>query len=352
VIAVGMGRARYIRLPNERLQASALLVSSPQPNESETRLTEGANLKLPIILDCDPGIDDAFSIAMAIASDHFDIKGVTTTYGNVGLRQTTNNALRIIDWLGVDIPVYCGIDRALIGSVVDASAYHGASGLEAPAIGEPTSKPKKTHAVDFIIDTLRNARKRITIVASGPLTNVAVALRVAPDIVSNIDRIVFMGGSTDYGNDSPSAEFNMLCDPYAAQIILEADIPKTMFGLNVTHQIIATEERVRKMRLLGNEAGRVFADMAVYFERIYRERYGFDGSALHDPCTIAWLLQPQLFETRRMRVDVELNSGLSFGRTVHDIWDISGKGCKTDVAIGADSDKFFALLTELLARLR
>jgi len=309
-------------------------------------------LSTKIIMDCDPGIDDAFSIAMAVASDELDVIGITTTYGNVGLDHTTNNTLRILDWLGSDIPVYQGIDRALLGTLVDASEYHGATGLEAPEIGQPTSTPQAKDAVSFLIETLRSSSSKITIVASGPLTNLAVMLRLAPDVVPKIERIVFMGGSTDYGNDSPAAEFNMLCDPHAAQIVLDADVPKTMFGLNVTHQVIATPQRVQAMRDLGNDAGRVFADMSVFFEKVYRERYDFDGSALHDPCTVAWLLRPDLFETRQMRVDVETNGGLSFGRTVHDIWNIAGKEYHTDVALNADADGFFELLTTLLSKLR
>ena len=235
---------------------------------------------------------------------------------------------------------------------MDASQYHGANGLEASELGPPSSAEQALDGVSFLISTLRASQQKITIVATGPLTNLAIMLRIAPDVASKIERIVFMGGSTDYGNDSPAAEFNMLCDPHAAQIILSSNIPKTMFGLNVTHQIIATPSRVQVMRNIGNDSGRVFADMCVFFEKVYRERYGFDGSALHDPCTIAWLLQPELFETRKMRVDVETNSGLSHGRTIHDIWNIAGKDCHTDVAIGADGEGFFTLLNKLLAKLR
>nr|WP_275078203.1 nucleoside hydrolase [Pseudovibrio axinellae] len=177
-------------------------------------------------------------------------------------------------------------------------------------------------------------------------------LRLAPDVASKIEQIVFMGGSTDYGNDSPAAEFNLLCDPHAAQIVLDADIPKIMFGLNVTHQVIATPQRVQAMRDIGNDAGRVFADMSVFFEKVYRERYGFKGSALHDPCTVAWLLKPELFATRKMRVDVETNQGISFGRTVHDIWNLAGKECNTEVALRADSNGFFELLNSLLVKFR
>ena len=305
----------------------------------------------PVILDCDPGIDDAFSLAMAVASDDLDILGITTTYGNVGLEHTTTNALRVLDWLGADVPVYKGIDRALLGVVVDAAAVHGATGMEAPEIGPPTSTPQAEDAISFLIRTLREADEKITLVASGPLTNLAMMLRLAPDVASKIERVVFMGGSTDYGNDSPAAEFNMMCDPYSAQIVLEADIPKTMFGLNLTLQVLATPQRIQAMRDLGNDTGRVFADMCGFFEKIYHD-LGFEGPALHDPCTVAWLLQPELFETRSMRVDCETNTGLSFGRTVHDIWNIAGKDCHTDVALKADADGFFDLLNGLLGKLR
>lgn len=306
----------------------------------------------PIILDCDPGIDDAFSLAMAVASPELDILGVTTTYGNVGLEHTTNNALRILDWLGADIPVFRGVDRALLGGQVDATEYHGESGLEAPQMGPPTSTEQEQDAVSFLIDTLRSANRKITLVASGPLTNLALVLRLAPDVTDKIEQVVFMGGSTDYGNDSPAAEFNLLCDPHAAQIVLSADVPKVMFGLNVTHQVIATPRQVQLLRDIGNETGQVFADMSVFFEKAYVERYGFEGSALHDPCTIAWLLKPALFQTRKMRVDVETNSGLSFGRTVHDIWNLTGMNNHTDVALQADADGFFELMRERLSRLR
>lgn len=309
-------------------------------------------MTLPIILDCDPGIDDAFSLAMALASDKLKILGVTTTYGNVGLDHTTNNALRILDWFGSDIPVFAGVDRPLLADMVDASAYHGETGLEAPELAQPTSEKQSLDAVSFLINTLRSSDQKITLVASGPLTNLAIVLRLAPDVIEKIQQIVFMGGSTDYGNDSPAAEFNMLCDPHAAQIVLSADIPKVMFGLNVTHQVIASPQRVQMLRDIGNDTGRVFADMSVFFEKVYREIYGFSGSALHDPCTIAWLLRPDLFETRKMRVDVDTNSGVSFGRTVHDIWNIGKKGCHTEVALKADADGFFLLLKDLLATLR
>jgi purine nucleosidase len=309
-------------------------------------------LSKPIIIDCDPGIDDAFLLAMAVASNDLEILGVTTSYGNVGIQHTTTNALRVLDWLGVAIPVYAGVDRALLGPKVDAAEYHGATGLEAPEIGSPRRAPEGKNGVAFLIDAILASKQKVTLVASAPLTNIAMALRLCPAIAGNIEQIAFMGGSTDYGNDSPAAEFNMLCDPHAAQIVLDADIPAVMFGLNVTHQIIATPEEVGLMRRLGNDSGRVFADMAVFFEKVYKSRYGFAGSALHDPCILAWLLDPGIFTMRAMRVDVETNNGLSFGRTVHDIWGLSGKPANARVALQANAPRFFDLLRDLLRTLR
>ncbi len=306
----------------------------------------------PILFDCDPGIDDAFAIAMAYASTSISIEAVTTTYGNVGLDNTTNNALRVLEWLGCDAPVYVGVPGALLTETVDASGYHGVSGLEAPGIPEPTRKPEALGAIPFLVDHLRSVDEPRTIVATGPLTNLAMALQLAPDIADKIEQVVFMGGSTDFGNDSPAAEFNMMSDPHAAQIVLTSGVATVMFGLNVTHQVIATPARIDALRSITNSAGPVFADMLDFFSAIYIERYGFDGPVLHDPCTVAWLLQPELFATENMRVDVDTAQGLSYGRSVHDRWGIAGLTQNCEVAMNADVDGFFELLSDLIGRLK
>lgn len=207
---------------------------------------------------------------------------------------------------------------------MNAANYHGASGLEAPGIPEPSWSTEPTDAVSFLISHLRTVDKPRPIVATGPLTNLAMVLRLAPDVIGNIEQVVFMGGSTDYGNDSPAAEFNMMSDPHAAQIVLKSGVPTVMFGLNVTHQVIATPAPIAALRSIDNSAEPVFADMSDYFAVVYRERYGFEGPALHDPCTVAWLLRPELFVVEPMRVDVDTTPGLSHGRSVHDRWGIAG----------------------------
>ncbi len=306
---------------------------------------------LPILMDCDPGIDDAFALAMAHASADLEIEAVTTTYGNVGVHHTTDNALRVLEWVGSTAPVYRGVPQSLLTEPVDAASYHGATGLEAPGIPDTTREAEATDAVTFLIEHLRGVDEARTIVATGPLTNLAIALRLAPDLVERIAQVVFMGGSTDYGNDSPAAEFNMMSDPHAAQIVLTSGVPTVMFGLNVTHEVIATPSRIEALRDIGNDVGIEFAGMLDHFHGVYRDRYGFDGPALHDPCTIAWLLQPDLFTTEEMRVDVKTSAGLSYGRSVHDRWRIAGKRSNCTVALDVDADGFYTLLTDLIAQL-
>lgn len=192
----------------------------------------------------------------------------------------------------------------------------------------------------------------MTLVALGPLTNLALAMRLEPRIIPRIERIALMGGSPDYGNDSPSAEFNILCDPHAARIVFASGAPISMFGLNVTHQVIATPEEMAKIRAIGNRSAALFGDMMEFFKTVYIERYGFAGAALHDPCTIAWLLRPDIFAFKDMHVDVETNEGLNFGRTVCDAWGLTGKPKTVSVAVGADARMLFDLLRDCLARLR
>lgn len=305
----------------------------------------------PVIIDCDPGIDDAVALAMAAASPELDLVAVTTTYGNVGIEKTTANALKLLDWLGRDTRVFMGADRALLGRPIDASQYHGETGLEAPGLAPSRRQPEAQGAILFLIDELMRRAGPITLVALGPLTNIALAMRLEPRIIPRIGRIVLMGGSPDYGNDSPSAEFNLLCDPHAARIVFSSGVPIVMFGLNVTHQIIATPAEMAKIRAIGNRSAALFGDMIDFFRTVYVDRYGFAGAALHDPCTIAWLLRPDIFEFRDMHVDVETNEGLNFGRTVCDMWGLTEKPKTVSVAMAAKPEAFFDLLRERLARL-
>lgn len=306
---------------------------------------------LPVILDVDPGHDDAVNILLALASPELRVLGLTTVFGNVGLERTTRNALITRELIRADVPVYAGADRPLVLPTISAEAVHGASGLDGPHLPTPTRGTEAGHAVDFIIRTLRARPGEVTLVPTGPLTNVALALRLAPDIAPLIRQVVWMGGSTDTGNWTPAAEFNALADPHAAHIVFTSGVPITMIGLNASHQAIAHPARVQTFRDLGTPVGEFVAVLLEFFAEHHLERYGWDGGALHDPLTVAWLLRPELFRTRPMHVEIDLSAGPSLGRTVADVWNVTGKTPNAEVMTGVDANGFFALLVERMGRL-
>ncbi|MBB5377229.1 purine nucleosidase [Deinococcus metalli] len=311
-----------------------------------------APLPLPVILDGDPGHDDVVNILLALASPELDVLGVTSVFGNVGLDRTTRNALITRELSGRDVPVYAGADRPLVSARISAEAVHGESGLDGPHLPTPTRGTEDEHAVEFIVRTVRAHPRPVTLVPTGPLTNVALALRLAPDIAANIEQIVWMGGSTDTGNWTPAAEFNALADPHAAHIVFGSGVPITMIGLNASHQAIAHPARVQAFRALGTPVGDFVAELLAFFADHHRERYGWDGGALHDPLTVAWLLRPELFVTRPMHVQIDVTDGPSAGRTVADVWNVTGHAPNADVMTQVDADGFFALLVERIATYR
>ncbi|WP_161882284.1 nucleoside hydrolase [Deinococcus alpinitundrae] len=308
----------------------------------------------PVILDGDPGHDDAVNILLACSSPELDVLGVTTTYGNVGLERTTHNALVVRELIGAGFPIYPGADRPLVVPRLSAEAVHGESGLDGPDLPTPTRGAERLHAAQFIIDTVRARPGEVTLLPTGPLTNLALALRLAPDIAPKIREVVWMGGSLDTGNWTPSAEFNALCDPHAARIVFECaaetGLKLTMFGLNATHQAIADPARVAAFRQLGTRVGEFTAVLLEFFAGHHRERYGWEGGALHDPMTAAYLIAPALFGVKAMRVDIDTTEGPSAGRTVCDVWKVTGQPPNADVALTVDADGFFALLVERIGR--
>ncbi len=313
-------------------------------------LPYGVPVPLPVILDGDPGHDDAINFLLALASPELQVLGVTTTYGNVGLPRTTQNALTVLALAGSDVPVYAGADRPLIAARLSAEAVHGESGLDGPHLPTPTRAPEAPHAAQFIAQAVLAHPHEVTLLPTGPLTNVALALRLEPRIIPLIRRIVWMGGSTGEGNWTPGAEFNALCDPHAARIVFESGVPITMFGLNATHQAIATPARIQPFRALGTRVGEFTAQLLEFFSAYHREHYGWEGGALHDPMTAAWLLRPELFGTRALHVTVDTTDGPDRGRTVCDLWGVTGEPANADVAETVDADGFFALLVERAAR--
>ena len=308
----------------------------------------------PVIIDCDPGQDDAVMLLLACASPEFDILGVTTVAGNVPLELTQRNARIILELAGRDdIAVYRGCDKPLRGSPLTAEAVHGATGIDGCPIHEPRLALADGHAVDFIIETCRAAGDgALTLVPTGPLTNIASALQRAPDIATKIEQIVLMGGVSGRGSRvSPVAEFNILCDPAAAKIVFNCGRPVVAFGLDVTQQVITTPARLERIRALDTPVGEAAYGMLTFYDRAVVENFGAAGGALHDPCPVAWLLQPDLFRGVLVNVDVEDQSDLTMGMTVVDFDGISDRLANTLWMREADPDGFFDLLIERLARL-
>ncbi|WP_264776545.1 nucleoside hydrolase [Deinococcus aetherius] len=315
-------------------------------------MTSAPALPRPVILDGDPGLDDAIAWLLALASpEEVRVLGVTTVHGNVGLPLTTHNAGVTLALAGAQVPVHAGADRPLVRPPLTAASVHGDSGLPAADLPEPLRAPEAEHGVDFIIRTVRERPGEVTLVATGPLTNVALTFRLAPDLPALLREVVWMGGSTGGGNRTPAAEFNALADPHAAHIVLGSGVPLRMFGLNVTMQVIATPERLDALRALDNRAGAVSAELLTFYAGVYRERYGLDGGALHDPVAVAAVLRPNLFDMKPMSVQVELQEGLNLGRTVCDLYGVTGQPANAQVAVGVDAEGVFGLLLERLGRL-
>lgn len=307
-----------------------------------------------IIIDCDPGQDDAINLLLAMSSpEAFDILGITAVAGNVPLALTERNSRLMCDLGGRDdLDVYAGCSVPMVRKLMTAEEVHGGTGIDGMDITEPFQSLRDQHAVDFIIETLENADDdSVILVPTGPLTNIATAIDKKPSILIGVQQIVLMGGAMrEGGNRSPSAEFNILVDPHAAQIVFECGRPIVVMGLDVTHQVIATRERVARIADLGNPAAVATAGMLSFFNRHDSSKYGYDGAPLHDPCTIAWLLQQELFEGKECNIAVETESPLTIGHTAVDFWGITGRAANVTWVHSVDADGFYELLTERLGR--
>lgn len=308
-----------------------------------------------IIIDTDPGQDDAVAILLALASpEEIEVLGITAVAGNVPLALTAKNARIVCELAGKpEVKVFAGCDRPLSRRLVTAEHVHGETGLNGPKLPDPEMPLQEGHAVDFIIDTLRaEAPGTVTLCPLGPLTNIAMAFRLAPDIVERVQEIVLMGGAYfEVGNITPAAEFNIYVDPQAADIVFRAGVPLTVMPLDVTHKALVTKARNDAFRAIGNRVGIAVAEMTDFFERFDREKYGSEGAPLHDPCVTAYLIRPELFSGRHINVEIETVSDLTLGMTVADWWGVSGRAPNATFMGGVDADGFFALLTERLARL-
>jgi inosine-uridine nucleoside N-ribohydrolase len=303
----------------------------------------------PIILDCDPGHDDAIALLLALGSAELELLGVTTTYGNQTLGKTTANALRVLELAGrPDVPVAAGAAEPLERELVVAAHVHGESGLDGPTLPPPSAEPVSTDAVAWIADAVRRSSTPVTLVPTGPLTNIARYLTAHG--TAGVDRIVLMGGAIAEGNMTPAAEFNIWADPEAAQIVFETELDVTMIGLDVTHKAVTGPDVQRRLREAGS-VGVFVAELVDFFTVYHRETYGWDGAPIHDAVAVAHVLRPGLVETKLRNVEVERASDLCRGRTVVDLWLRTDRPANAHVGVDLDTDAFFDLLVERIGRL-
>ncbi|CAM3628470.1 pyrimidine-specific ribonucleoside hydrolase RihA [Parendozoicomonas haliclonae] len=305
----------------------------------------------PIILDCDPGHDDAIALILALACPALELLAVTTSAGNQTPDKTLRNALRLLTYLDRrDIPVAGGAVKPLNRELIIADNVHGESGLDGPQLPEPAFAPQAITAVELMAKTLREANQPVTLVATGPQTNVALLLAGYPELHSKIERIVIMGGAAALGNWTPAAEFNIFVDPEAADMVFKSGIPVVMCGLDVTHQAQIMEEDIERIRVLGNPASQLTAELLDFFMIYHRDpKWGFEGAPLHDPCTIAWLVKPEMFTSRECWVGVETKGEYTQGMTVVDYYQLTGKPANTTVVTDMQREAFVDWMVERLA---
>jgi len=304
--------------------------------------------KEKIILDVDPGHDDAVAIMLAARNPKIDLLGITVVAGNQTLEKTVNNTLNICSHLNINVPIAAGMSVPMVRKQIIANDIHGETGLDGPEFGEITVELDKRHAVDFIIDMLMESDGDIILVPTGPLSNIGMAMKKEPRIVEKIKKIVLMGGAYTIGNTTPSAEFNILADPEAAHVVFSSGRPIVMMGLDLTRQALATKEVVDKIKTIGNKASNLFVDIIEFFTKTQKEVFGWDAPPTHDPTTVAYLIDPSIVETKPMYTEIEIWSPSSYGRTICDYYNVTGKKPNVEVAIKLDFEKFWNLIYETL----
>jgi pyrimidine-specific ribonucleoside hydrolase len=303
---------------------------------------------VPILIDCDPGHDDAIAILLALASPEVELRGITTVAGNQTLDKTTRNALKTLEVVGrTDVAVAAGADRPLVRRLRTAPDVHGESGLDGPELPEPTTPVAAEHAVDFLADRIEPG---VVLVPTGPLTNVALLLARHPEAAARLDRIVWMGGAIGEGNHTPAAEFNALVDPEAAARVFASGIDLTMIGLDVTHMALFTRAHAERVRGAGR-AGRFVAELADFFLGFHERRYGFDGAPIHDAMAVAHVVDPTLVKTTHVNVEIETASRWCDGRTVVDRGGVTGRPPNAHVGADVDAERFLGLLVDRIRSL-
>jgi inosine-uridine nucleoside N-ribohydrolase len=297
-----------------------------------------------ILLDCDPGHDDAIALLLAVASPELELLGVTTVAGNQTLEKTTANAIRVLEFVGRDeIPVAAGAAQPLVREPYVASYVHGETGMDGPDLPPPQGSPVDQHAVDFLAAQIREHDGAVTLVPTGPLTNVALLLALHPD--ARPERIVLMGGAIAEGNVTPAAEFNIWADPEAAARVFASGHDVTMVGLDVTHKALFTQAHVARLQ---GRVGAMVTELLQFYGEFHRAVYNFDGSPIHDAVAVTHVMRPDLLETKRLNTEIDVESELCRGRTVVDIWRRSGREPNSNVAVDIDADGFLDLLVERL----
>jgi inosine-uridine nucleoside N-ribohydrolase len=308
-------------------------------------------VSVPVLLDCDPGHDDAMAILLALASPELEVLGITTVHGNQTLDKTTANALRVLELAGrTDIPVAAGAERPLVGESAVAADVHGESGLDGPELADPVTAPVEAHAVDFLAATLFDAPAPVTLVPTGPLTNVALLLARHPRAAERIERIVLMGGAIAEGNVTPAAEFNVWADAEAAARVFGSGLDVTMIGLDVTHRALLTPAHAARLRESGR-VGAFVADLHGFYARFHADVYAWDGAPVHDALAVAHVIRGDLVRTERRNVEIDCASALCRGRTVVDLWRRTGRPENAWVGVDVDAGAFLDLLVERIGSL-
>ena len=306
-------------------------------------------MKHKIILDCDPGHDDVIALLLAAHHPEIELLAITTVAGNQTVEKTTLNALKVCSLAGIkDVPVAMGMDRPLVRPARFAADIHGESGLDGPEIPEPTIERVPQHGVDLLIELLLNSDGDITLVPTGPLTNIAAAMRREPAIISKIKAISLMGGAIGLGNTTPAAEFNIWVDPEAAAIVFGCGRPITMVPLEVTHQALATDEIMARLRGSGRQVANFAADLLVFFADTYRQIFGFAAPPVHDPCAVAAVIVPDIIRGHMMNVEIETRGEWTMGRTVCDVYHTMGKVPNARVGYALEVERFWDMVVETL----
>ncbi|MCY4300313.1 MAG: nucleoside hydrolase [Aestuariivita sp.] len=308
-----------------------------------------------VIIDTDPGQDDAVAILLALASpEDVDVIGITTVAGNVPLDLTARNALQVCELAKrKDIPVFAGCDRPLMRTLITAEHVHGKTGLAGADLPDPSMSLQDTHGVDFLIQVLTdNPTGTVTLCTLGPLTNIATAFNQAPEIINRVQEIILMGGAYfEVGNITPTAEFNIFVDPEAANIVFRSGVPIVAMPLDVTHKVLVTPNHQQDISVIGSDVSQAVLGWTKFYERFDRDKYSSAGAPLHDPCVTAYLIRPEIFSGRFVNVEIETQSSLTLGMTVADWWRVTDREPNVQFMGNVDSDKFFALLIDRLGRL-